>query len=42
MTAEPLHILENSLLELPLDLLSRLVRCRLSVETEEGTQVEFR
>jgi hypothetical protein len=36
-----LNILKNSLLELALDLLARVVGARLAVQTEESTKVEL-
>lgn len=50
MTEEPpapkpiihLYLFQNSLLELPLDLLSLLVGVRLAVEVEECAEVELR
>jgi hypothetical protein len=41
LSAQPLHILENSLLELPLNFLSRFVRCRFAVEAKQSTQIEL-
>ena len=37
----PLDLIEDSLLELTLDLLARVVLARLAVETKEGTKVEL-
>lgn len=39
---ENLHALQHPLLELPLDLLARVVLGRLAVETEKSTKVELR
>jgi hypothetical protein len=36
-----LNLLENNLLELPLNLLALVVRCRLAVEGHEGAEVEL-
>lgn len=43
MTApeDHLDLLKNALLELPLDLLTLLVRRRLAVQVHQGTQVEL-
>lgn len=38
----PLHLFQDTLLELPLHLLARLVRGRLAVEGEQAAQVELR
>lgn len=37
----PLYLLKDSLLELTLNLLARVVLARLAVETKEGTKVEL-
>ena len=37
----PLNLIKDSLLELTLNLLARVVLARLAVETEEGTKVEL-
>lgn len=37
----PLDLIEDSLLELTLDLLARVVLARLAVETKESTKVEL-
>lgn len=36
-----LHLLKDGLLELTLNLLARVIRARLAVETEKGTEVEL-
>ena len=37
----PLYLVQDLLLELPLDLLTRLIGVRLAVEVQEGAEVEL-
>lgn len=41
MLSQHLHFLKNTLLELPLDLLTRLVRGGLAVESQQGAELEL-